>query len=307
MPFCRGERRGETAVVEIGGHPGARVELVEWLVLGARKEEGIREDRRRQVVLALAAVVGVQEGQLRQREDRAARRRIGEHAAVQLGQGTLGILPESLVQVPAVEDVLAEEARLVRGKGALTELARHGARIDPLHVDGRPACRRHEKQDGGGETTRVHPTASLRMSLPGSAPLCSPFRMTTRPLTIVATYPSARCDRWRAPVGKSCRTSGSRTPRRPRSITFRSAAQPRRTRPRSRMPYNSAGSRVRRFTASSSARTRRRRTQYASVKVGTEASQIWPACAPASPSPMTDAGCVSIACTASSDWLKIGM
>ena len=49
----------------------------------------------------------------------------------------------------------------------------------------------------------------LRMSRPGVAPVGSPSRMVTRPLTSVAGKPSDRCSSRRPPAGRSSTSSGT--------------------------------------------------------------------------------------------------
>ena len=104
------ERSREPAVVEVGGDAQARIELVRRLAGAAGEQERPGGDRRLEIVVPLPRVLGVGERQLRQREQRVSRPRSWTTSSCSLLEGALGVPPEALGQVPAVQDVLAEEA-----------------------------------------------------------------------------------------------------------------------------------------------------------------------------------------------------
>ena len=83
-----------------------------------------------------------------------------------------------------------------------------------------------------------------RTSLPGSAPVCSPFSNTVSPATSVARYPSTPYTRRRPPAGRSFTRCGACNCSPEWSIRLMSARSPGRRRPRSVNPKKSAVSEV---------------------------------------------------------------
>src|SRR5262249_13187748 len=184
----RCEALGQSAVVEVGRDARPRVELTGKLFrrgTGAGKEERVRVDGRGEIPLSLPGPVSLRERQLGEREERRTAALAAHDLVVEHLQGAFRVVLVLLGQVPAVENVLTEEALLVRVEGASRQVGGDGAGWYPLDVDRRPAGDRHQRQHPDCEPdAKGH--ASFRNRRPGSAPVCTPSRITTRPLTMVA-------------------------------------------------------------------------------------------------------------------------
>src|SRR5262249_33700045 len=184
----RCEALGQSAVVEVGRDARPRVEL-RWKLLrrgaGAREEKRVRVDGRSEIPVSPPSPVSLLERQLGEREQRRTAALAAHDLVVEHPQGAFRVVLVLLRQVPAVENVLAEEALLLRVERASRQLGRDGAGWYPLDVDRRPAGDRHQRKHSNREPdARAH--ASFRNTRPGSAPVCTPSRITTRPLTMVA-------------------------------------------------------------------------------------------------------------------------
>src|SRR5262249_8909312 len=123
----------------------------------AGKEKGPGADRRLEIVVPLARVVGVLEGELGEGEQIVVASPLLDAQPVQPFEGRLGIPPEELGQVPAVEDVLAEEARGGGVQRTLCQLAaddpgRHAADPDGRAAGDQPPGS-HEQCCAGREDT----------------------------------------------------------------------------------------------------------------------------------------------------------
>ena len=142
VPLGRGQPEGQAEVVEIGSEARPRIEGTHRALvpLGRGEQEGIRVDGRRQVVRGLMGGLGMQEGELREREETV---RIQVDAGPpQRRQGALGVVLESLGQAGTDQHLRGRRTRPAGGEHA----GREGA-IDLLRVHAGHADRRRTGAD----------------------------------------------------------------------------------------------------------------------------------------------------------------
>ena len=145
------EGGGQRAVVEVRGDPLARVELVERRALRLGEEQRIAVDHRRRVARLQLRLLGAQEGELGQREERVGRKVLRERGRVQLRERGVGLVVVGLQQVVAAQLVQREVARPLIGERAPRQVALNLARIggpdaDGSRAAGQQACHRQRSE-----------------------------------------------------------------------------------------------------------------------------------------------------------------
>src|SRR4029453_13128195 len=171
-PVLRREAVDYRQVVDVGGHPQARVEAVRGALEPFREQKGPRVDGRRQMMLALPGRPPVQEGQLGQGEELVEIASGRDHPPMQVGKNSLGALLELREQTGFAEHVACGPAGLPRGDGAAVQLAVDGLRVDADRADRRRARRRQESHEDQ--------TAHGQEALPGGSSAASCRSRTSR-------------------------------------------------------------------------------------------------------------------------------
>src|SRR4029453_9290569 len=136
------ERKAQTEVVEIGGEPCARIQgIVDGAVLP--KQERIGVDGSRQIGVLTVFLLGVDEGELGQREE-AVPAEPGPAAAHFLERAG-GILVEAFSPPEAMEELLRRGAGLAAGQHAPRDRAVDFFWARERHTDRRHASGRQEQ------------------------------------------------------------------------------------------------------------------------------------------------------------------
>ena len=136
------ETFGEPSVVELAGEPSARIEDIRRGAPVGGKEISPRIECRREVVRAAAAMLGVVEGELGERDRVLGPKLAGCERGVQRGERSRRIVGVALDEILPVEQVVGTPADPARGERVARDHPPRLAGIDVPGLDGSPAAGR---------------------------------------------------------------------------------------------------------------------------------------------------------------------